>query len=524
MKTIFEVKAVDKKVYNEKIKEFLPDKIIDIHTHIWLREFKKKLMQKVVKWPSRVAQENPVEHLMETYRLMLPGKTVTPVVFNSPSKDFDTDALNRYVSGSAKKYKLPPLMLSRPEWTAAEFTKRLEEGKFLGAKPYLSFAPAYIPASEIRIFDFMPHHQLNVLNKHGKLLMLHIPRDARLKDPVNLEQMLEIEKTYPNIKLVIAHVGRAYCPTDMGDAFEVLSKTEKMYFDISANTNETVFSRLIEAAGPGRIIFGSDLPIARMRMRRICERGVYVNLVPKGLYGDVSGDKNMREVSSGEAKKLTFFLYEEILAFLNAARKTGLSKEDIEKVFYSNAASLIEAAGKPVQPQLHMVFPEKNFKKASVPRLPAGYTLRTFKKGDEKQYVSVMKKAGFEKWSQSQVDNVLKTALHEGVFFIIHNKTGKAVATTCAQIGHMDIHPRSGVIGWVATDPAHRGKKLGYIVCMAAVRRLIKEGYKRIYLTTDDWRLPALKTYLQMGFVPFYFHPGMKKRWSAVMKQLGWKQ
>ena len=521
MKKIFEVKAVDKKVYDEKIKDFLPDRIIDVHTHIWLRDSRTGQKKRVVKWPSRVAKESPVEELIETYRLMFPGKTVTPVIFNSPSKNSDTDISNRYVADSAKKQKLPALMLSRPEWTSEEFETRLKKGKFLGAKPYLTFAPSYIPESEIRILDFMPRHQLSVLNRLGKMLILHIPRDARLKDPVNLEEMMEIERMYPNIKLIIAHVGRAYCATDVGNAFEILAKTEKMSFDISANTNAAVFKQLVESVGPGRIIFGSDLPITRMRMRRICEKGIYINLVPKGLYGDVSGDKNMREVSSAEAKKLTFFLYEEILAILDAGRKTGLGKEDMEKIFYSNAASMIKKAGEPVKLQLQMIFPENAFKKAVVPKPPAGYALRTYKKGDEKGYVRVMQKAGFEKWNYT--GEVLKTALPEGIFFIVHKKTGKIVATACAQNYPADIHPQGGVLGWVAADPGHRGKNLGYIVSMAAVQKLVKLGYKRIYLLTDDWRLPAIKIYLKMGFIPLHYKPDMKKRWAEVVKLLGWK-
>jgi hypothetical protein len=40
--------------------------------------------------------------------------------------------------------------------------------------------------------------------------MLHIPRDGRLGDKVNLALMLEIEADYPNARVVIAHLGRAY--------------------------------------------------------------------------------------------------------------------------------------------------------------------------------------------------------------------------------------------------------------------------------------------------------------------------
>ena len=117
-----------------------------------------------------------------------------------------------------------------------------------------------------------------------------------------------------------------------------------MLFDFSANTNETVFRKLIDAVGPSRILFGSDLPIVRMRMRRIQEDGRYINIVPDGLYGDVSGDPNMRTATGSEAAQLSFFLYEEIDAFRRAADATGLGAQAIQNIFYNNAASLIEGA------------------------------------------------------------------------------------------------------------------------------------------------------------------------------------
>jgi hypothetical protein len=236
-----------------------------------------------------------------------------------------------------KKYQVPGLIWSVPEWSGEELERRMIEGGFLGSKSYISNAAAYIPENEVRIFDYFPSHQLEVLNKHGWLMMLHIPRPGRLKDPVNLAQMVEIEEKYPNIKLMIAHVGRAYCPEDVGNAFEILGRTKTMMFDFCANTNMENFVQLIRAVGPKRILFGSDLPIARMRMRRVCEKGNYVNLVPKGLYGDVSGDSHMREVE----EELSFFMYEEIDAFRRAAEATGLSREDITDIFCNNALRLL---------------------------------------------------------------------------------------------------------------------------------------------------------------------------------------
>jgi predicted TIM-barrel fold metal-dependent hydrolase len=346
MSRLFEVKDVDRRFYREKLESFLPDKIIDIHTHVWLKDFRKAPPTgRAVTWPLRVAEQNPTEDLIETYRLMFPRKTVKPLMFSFvESHEDDFAGANAYVSRAASEHGFAALVFASPTWSAERLEREIRTGHFLGAKVYLTLSPTHIPVDQIRIFDFLPHHQLKVLDEHGWIVMLHIPRSGRLRDPVNLADMLEIERRYPNAKIIIAHVGRAYCPEDVGDAFTVLAQTQRLLFDFSANTNAAVFEPLIRTVGPRRILFGSDLPITRMRMRRICENGRYVNLVPKGLYGDVSDDSHMREVSGEQADMLSFFLYEEIDAFRRAAQAVGLTRQDIEAVFYGNAARLIESA------------------------------------------------------------------------------------------------------------------------------------------------------------------------------------
>lgn len=340
--SLFVVNDEDRQRYTTIIRDYLPDKVFDVHTHVYQKKPPAKGVIRTVTWPSRVARENPIQDLEETARLMFPGKKYVPLMFGSPSQNVDIDKANEYVSSVSRDTSYPSLMLAHPDMSQEKLFKEIKEKKFLGIKVYLSFAPQYIPVNEIRIYDFLPHKHLEVCNQLGLIVMLHIPRSQRFKDPVNLAQMIEIEKQYKNIHLIIAHVGRAYCNSDVGDAFEKLADAERMAFDISANTNDWVFEQLIRHVGCKRILFGSDLPIARMRMRRIEKNGIYVNLVPKGLYGDVSQDKNMGELESPEADKLSFFMYEEIEAFIAAAKRTNIKDKDIENVFWNNANAIIE--------------------------------------------------------------------------------------------------------------------------------------------------------------------------------------
>lgn len=340
---LFEVKDVDRRYYAERLADFLPRKIIDIHTHIWLKEHRAEPPPgaRGQTWPRRVAADNSIEDLLETYRLMLPEQEVTPVVFGWPERDANLEQTNAYASRAAQERNLAALLVTTPDWSASEVERRVKTGGFLGLKPYLNWAPLGIPSAEITIYDFLPHAHLEAADRNRWIVLLHIPRPDRLRDPVNLAQMLEIEERYPHLRLVIAHLGRAYCPEDVGDAFEVLRPSKRMVFDFSANTSPFVIEGALRAFGPRRLVFGSDMPILRMRMHRVCESDGYVNLVPPGLYGDVSGDPHMREVSPEDGERLSFFLYEQLHAFRCAAETVGLSRADVEDVFYNTAANLL---------------------------------------------------------------------------------------------------------------------------------------------------------------------------------------
>ncbi len=61
MKQVMEINEVDRQVYEDILRDFLPQRMIDIHSHVWLEKLKKNVKRDhVVNWCSLVARENPI--------------------------------------------------------------------------------------------------------------------------------------------------------------------------------------------------------------------------------------------------------------------------------------------------------------------------------------------------------------------------------------------------------------------------------------------------------------------------------
>ena len=332
----------DKKVYQDQLAAFLPAQMIDAHVHIWLEDMLRTRPEErrgCVSWPMAVASSCSVEDLLLTYAQLFPGKSVKPVLMTSPTVDLA--AGNAYALACAQQRQLPVLYCTRHDTPVGEIRQALTVGGFCGVKPYQNHAPAYIPASEVRVYDFLTPDQLALIDELGGIVMLHIARADRLRDPLNIAQMLEIDARYPRAKVIIAHIGRAYSPEDIGDAFTQLRHTRNLVFDFAANTLDTAMEACLQAVGPRRLLFGSDMPITKMRMYRITENGRYINVVPRGLYSGIAGDPNMRETDEPD---ITTFIYEELLAFKRCADKLELSRPEIEDILCHNAARLFQIA------------------------------------------------------------------------------------------------------------------------------------------------------------------------------------
>lgn len=279
-----------------------------------------------------------MEELLELHVKMFPGREVMPVVFGHPRPE-RVEEENAYVARELERYPtVRGFLLTDAAWSAGELEERFGRGRFSGLKPYPTMSPR--PSTEVRIPDYLPEAHIELAEERGWVIILHLPRPGRIGDPDNVNDLISIAKAHAALKLVVAHVGRAYCPGRCEDGIRRLADHGNIRFDISANCSEEVFRTVIETAGPKRLLYGSDLPITAMRAKRICEGEEYVNLVRGADWED---ERTRRDPEHED--EFTFFLYEEIAAFKQAADSCGLREKDIEDVFLGNALALLGKEG-----------------------------------------------------------------------------------------------------------------------------------------------------------------------------------
>jgi len=326
--------SVDAKIYEDELSLWLPSKIIDCHVHISLAKHCGPISPERLKtnWALEVGVELSWEGLRDNYQTLFPGRDVAALAFGGVFRETDIEANNDYVLGGLAKNQAWGLFVTRPEWSPDRIADAMAKG-FIGIKPYPDLAPQ--GTTEVSIFDFLPKSHLAVLNELGGVLMLHLPRAGRLADPENIKELLEIAEAYPAVRVIVAHVGRAFCLPTAKEGLPSFRRTANVYFDIAANLNAEVFQYALETIGPDRLLFGSDLPITLMRGTREHMGDKYIN------YTEAPYSWNTNRKSPEEEACYTWFLYEELRALVKAVERSGFGADVMEKIVYSNGAGLL---------------------------------------------------------------------------------------------------------------------------------------------------------------------------------------
>ena len=101
-------------------------------------------------------------------------------------------------------------------------------------------------------------------------------------------------------------------------------------------------------------------------------------------------------------------------------------------------------------------------------------------------------------------------------FFILENERAVATLTVIC-----DYQNKEGYVHMVACREDARGKGYGTLLNRVSEYVLKSEGMQTAYLTTDDWRIPAIKSYLRIGFYPDLSTEDFKERWQKIYDVIG---
>ncbi len=158
-----------------------------------------------------------------------------------------------------------------------------------------------------------------------------------------------------------------------------------------------------------------------------------------------------------------------------------------------------------------------------MPQLPEGWTMRTFNGTQE----------DIDAWGaccrnglmglKDDTNTVFEGCMTsrndfspDALFFL--QWQGKPVATiTCL----LEEDTKVGDVHMVGSLPECRGRGVGKLLMGVAMANLWQRGAKIAYLTTDDFRVPAIQSYLTAGFMPVDYDVEMEQRWAAIAGFLG---
>ena len=171
---------------------------------------------------------------------------------------------------------------------------------------------------------------------------------------------------------------------------------------------------------------------------------------------------------------------------------------------------LTSPTGEALKPQLEMV--RGSDPVADVPGVIAGYLLRQAVFEDRHSYSQTFGTA-FEE--PSPFASMMQKTLPGGFFVVEHLPTGTVIAASTAAVIPKAKHPDGHSLQWVIAHSNHRGTGAGQTTVAAATRLLADAAPNYSFLSTDDFRLPAINIYLKLGWKPLLYQDDQIHRWGS---------
>lgn len=318
----------DQRIYEEELRPFLPKRIFDAHVHIWdTADFPIDMKFSPQDCNMRFGGSFTLAKWHEIMAEVLPDNEVWINCFGSPRNEYNRDS----VPPVNHKTEFAEVVVS-PEDSAETMARRIEATNAVGVKPYLNYAASFYkkPNNQVEIRDMLTPEQLQYLNAHKRTITLHIPRSGRFADPVNQKQMLELCENYPDIRIIFAHIGRAYFMKNILESnIDDFVQFPNVYFDTAMINSTDILKYTFDHFPIERVLFGTDAPISLLRGKSVEINNQYAYLMGEDYrIGTAIYDPN-------SPVKFTTFFYEQLRAFIQAT-----PSKNLEDVLFNNSQKL----------------------------------------------------------------------------------------------------------------------------------------------------------------------------------------
>lgn len=152
------------------------------------------------------------------------------------------------------------------------------------------------------------------------------------------------------------------------------------------------------------------------------------------------------------------------------------------------------------------------------PSHESGYALRTAVSSDYEQLAELLSEAFEDRWDAERVAVEFSPGNGVEAIYVVVSTAGLVATASARRLP--DRYPGAGYVHYVGVRVSERGRRLGEVVTRRVLVHFAAAGLDQAVLETDDFRLPAVRTYLRLGFVPEPRTPGDARRWSKVLRKL----
>ena len=315
--------------FERELDAFVPDKVFDAHVHLWAPDHYTSAFDEL---PDTLGYHQMKSILDVQY----PGRELAALLIPFPYPTSDDPSAWKNHSELANDWITSQVSLDPrnrglfnvepthdPEWVRQEVRRR----GLHGLKCY-HYWSASKPTWESDIPGYLPEPLIKVAHEEGWCITLHMVKQRAVADPQNIHWIRHYCKTYPNMKLILAHSARGHNPSHNLEGLPQLRGLDNLYFDTSAVCESTAHEAILRIIGHEKLLFGSDFLGLRGRCMAVDDSFIWLQ-----ESSPVWSDKHLQV-------KPVHCSLESTRALKWACWSAGLKDPAVEDVFWNNAAGL----------------------------------------------------------------------------------------------------------------------------------------------------------------------------------------